>query len=180
MRISRERIANWPSSMNASQLPTLISPRNYSDLNNQEEQLRIWLPESAKQGLTVLSERTEVSMTVYVTEFFAEYLYGHYELQRMRELEIGLYEPRRSKSCAMSTASELPPSLGKSIFALKIFVPSKLKLDLQAYASRTELSLGQFCRSLLCAHLFGREFGLKDMSSDSHLGDSWECEAESP
>lgn len=51
------------------------------------------------------------------------------------------------------------PDLGKNIFALKIFLPEKLKQELQRWADHANITLGQFARALICAHLFGRAYG---------------------
>ena len=160
MRISRERMANWVSGDQDTRLSSFIPARDYEDLNLQDEQLRVWLPDAAKLALEEVAERAETSMTVYLTEYFATYLYGFHELLRMRETRTGLYEPSRAKHSMMSAGlPEQPPNLGKNIFALKVFVPEKIKQGLQLLAIRAELSLGEFTRALICAHLFGREYG---------------------
>jgi CBS-domain-containing membrane protein len=51
--------------------------------------------------------------------------------------------------------------MGKNIFALKIFLPTKLKVDLQERADKAQASLGKFARAMICAHLFGRDVGPK-------------------
>lgn len=181
MRISRDRMAEWELGNGGKGLSSLIPPRDYSGMNLQEEQLRVWLPDPAKLGLEEICERVETSMTVYVTEYFSEYLYGRHELLKMRESRSGLYEPRQASLMKYNmerTASDIPPDLGKSIFALKIFIPSKIKADLQALAKRAQISLGEFTRGLLCAHLFGREYGPKMLMSvtahDETVANLWE------
>jgi hypothetical protein len=54
---------------------------------------------------------------------------------------------------------EKEPNLGKNIFALKIFLPEMIKEKLQELAKRADRKLGEFTRALICAHLFGREYG---------------------
>lgn len=160
MRISRDRMANWAPGDQDVRLSHFIPARDYEDLNLQDEQLRVWLPDAAKLALEEVAERAETSMTVYLTEYFATYLYGYHELLRMRETRTGLYEPSRTKHSMMSAGlPEQPPKLGKNIFALKIFVPEKIKQGMQLLAIRAELSLGEFTRALICAHLFGCEYG---------------------
>ena len=183
MRISRDRMAEWVPDTQGNRLSRLIPARNYDDLNHQEAQLRVWLPDAAKLALEEVAERAEISMTVYLTEYFATYLYGYHELLRMRETRSGLYEPSLSKYSMMGAGlPEVPPSLGKNIFALKIFIPEKIKQGLQAFATRSEFSLGEFTRGLICAHLFGREYGpmkLVALSADEALAsNSWESSNE--
>lgn len=163
MRISRDRLAEWEHASLAHGLQELVPDRDYSELNVQDEQLRIWLPDVAKTALEALAERDESSMTVYLTEFFASYLYGYHELLRMRESRIGLYEPKRYKSSMMGAEAEPMPSLGKNIFAIKIFLPEKMKADLQSVAGAVALTLGECVRRLICSHLFGRMYGIPDL-----------------
>ena len=53
------------------------------------------------------------------------------------------------------------PEMGKSIFALKIFLSAKLKSGLQQRADKAQVPLGRFPRAMICAHLFGRDIGPK-------------------
>ncbi len=178
MRISRDRMAEWGLGNGGKGLSSLIPPRDYSGMNLQEEQLRVWLPDPAKLGLEEICERVETSMTVYVTEYFTEYLYGQHELLKMRENRTGLYEPRKASLMKYNMERTAEPDLGKNIFALKIFIPTKIKADLQALAKRAQISLGEFTRGLICAHLFGREYGPKMLMSvtahDENVANLWE------
>ncbi|MBK6743460.1 MAG: hypothetical protein IPG66_10965 [Hydrogenophilales bacterium] len=55
------------------------------------------------------------------------------------------------------------PEMGKNIFALKIFLPSKIKEGLQHRANMAKVPLGRFARAMICAHLFGRDVGPKKL-----------------
>lgn len=90
MRISRDTMADWQLKAGGKTLQELIPARDYSGLNRQGSQLRVWLPYPAKMALEAIAERENTSMTVYLTEYFVAYVYGHYELQRMRETRTGL------------------------------------------------------------------------------------------
>ena len=48
MRISRDRMAVWAPATQGNRLFRFIPARNYEDLNRQEAQLRVWLPDAAK------------------------------------------------------------------------------------------------------------------------------------
>ncbi len=183
MRISRDRMAEWGATNRQSQLRDLIPTRDYSGLNVQDVSMRIWLPEAARIGLENICQRMETSMTVYLIEYFATYLYGFHELLRMREARLGLYAPpdapqRLGNAMGSGQPSAPEPSLGKNIFALKVFVPSKIKEDLRTHAVKAGHDLGEFTRALICAHLFGREYGpqlLMTWTADESLqADTWE------
>ena len=163
MRISHSTMAGLQLST-VGRLSELIPPRDYSNLNQQDCQLRVWLPDPAKQALEELCEINEMSMTAYLTEYFASYLFGHHEVMRMRASRSGLYEPEpESRYCAIDPdgpepEAEVAPNLGKNIFALKIWVPAKIKDWLRSEAERSQVTLGEFTRALICSHLFGCEY----------------------
>lgn len=93
MRISRSTVAGLEL-VSTDGLTALIPPRDYSGLNQANTQLRVWLPEPAKLALEQACEIHDTSMTAYLTEYFAEYLYGHHELLCMKATRTGLYEPK--------------------------------------------------------------------------------------
>ena len=173
MRISSEIVAHWGESANEALSDALIPQRNYTGLNVQDEQLRIWLPDPAKIALIEICNRLSMSLTVYLTELFATYLYGVHEVMLMRDHQTGLYDiddlefyDDEVSDCidgeeAYSTFDEPVPEMGKNIFALKIFLSSKLKVGLQQRAENAQVPLGRFVRSMICAHLFGRDVGPK-------------------
>jgi hypothetical protein len=184
MRISRNA-KEWMQKISENRLSQLIPPRDYSFLNQQGCQLRVWLPFPAKKALDEICDINEISLTEHLTEYFSTYLFGYHEMLRMRANNTGLYEPKPVvRYCAMST-SETPeppePHLGKNIFALKIWIPEKIKDGLSFFADHAEVSLGEFCRALICGHLFGRNYAPKELMSDSTINASiaktWENES---
>ena len=180
MRIAREIMAHWGQSAIALALSdSLIPPRNYGGLNVQDEQLRIWLPDPAKIALIEICERLGMSITAYLTELFATYLYGVHEVMRMRDQQTGLYDTHDLQFSDVDffegdeTEDDDPafdepvPEMGKNIFALKIFLPAKLKGGLQQRADKAQTPLGRFARAMICAHLFGRDVGPKFLIASS-------------
>ena len=187
------RIAQWIAerrrSTSRNKLSDLIPERDYTNLNQQDEELRIWVPEPVKLGLEKVSEQASLSLTAYLTEFFAAYLYGHYELLRMREMQLGLYAPEakpelqsevtRSQSCYSDLSDEPEINLGKSIFPLKILVPAKLKSALSKHATNSGLTLGEFVRAIISAHLFGQTYAPRRKArpkADEARANKWEAE----
>ena len=174
MRIAREIMAHWGQSATDQALSEgLIPQRNYAGLNAQDEQLRIWLPDPAKIALMEICERLNMSITAYLTELFATYLYGVHEVMRMRDQQTGLYDTHDlqfsdgDSFVGGETEDDSPafdepvPEMGKNIFALKVYLPAKLKSGLQLRADRAQTPLGRFARAMICAHLFGRDVGPK-------------------
>lgn len=170
--------------MSKSNLGVYIPKRDYSDLNRNDVQLRVWLPEPAMLALDDISSASKTDLNDYLVRFFAVYAFGYFEVQRMRAEEIGLYEPKPIvRYCAMGVTGAPPaPDLGQNIHALKIYVPRKVKQTIRSLADQGKMTVGAFCRSLICAHLFGREYGPKKLMGQSKLNDSvaaaWEADEE--
>jgi hypothetical protein len=174
MRIAREIMAHWgQAATDLSLSDGLIPQRNYAGLNVQDEQLRIWLPDPAKIALMEICNRLGMSITAYLTELFATYLYGVHEVIRMRDQQTGLYDTDDLQFLDTDPCDggqtdddgpafdEPVPEMGKNIFALKIFLPAKIKNGLQHRADKAQAPLGRFARAMICAHLFGRDVGPK-------------------
>jgi hypothetical protein len=189
------RIAQWIASKRHAVIPrplsALIPVRDYTGLNEQNDELRLWVSEPVKRGLEEVIGQTGLSMTAYLTEFFATYLYGYHELLRMREMHLGLYAPviqatreegvTRSQSCDSDLSDESEINLGKNIFPLKIFVPTKLKADLTKRATKAGLTLGEFARALISTHLFGQVYAPRRKAGTKGgyeaRANQWESEA---
>ena len=54
----------------------------------------------------------------------------------------------------MST-TEAIPGLGKNMFPIKIFIPERIKSDLQACADKAEIPLSTFVREILVSNILG-------------------------
>jgi hypothetical protein len=161
MRIAREIMAHWGQSATDQALSDdLIPHRDYAGLSVQDDQLRIWLPDPAKTALMEVCNRLGMSITVYLTELFATYLYGVHEVMRMRDHQTGLYDTDDIQFLDADpldggqTEDDGPefdepvPEMGKNIFALKIFVPVKIKFGLQQRADKARAPLGKFARAM--------------------------------
>ena len=185
MRIPRERLDQWRRQADSHALSDgLIAARDYTGLQRQDAQIRLWLPDPARIGLEEVCTRMGVLMTVYLTEFFATYLFGVHEMLKMRDQGNGLYgngesdeggsggstdEAECTSAPDASAEEDDPefddpvPEMGKNIFALKIFLPYQLKLGLQQRANIARVPLGRFMRSMIYAHLFGRNVGVRTL-----------------
>ena len=206
MRISKNKWDYW-NGRNEAPVTCVVRGRDYIGLNVQDAQLRIWLPEPAKIALLELVVREGTSTTGYLTELFTEYLFGYHELLRMRDQRLGIYEPllrelddkvgavilgvaagsggKPSEAKFYYNEEYCPPGaerLGKNIYAVKIFIPSRIKQGLQDRAKKIDSPLGELLRAIICQHLFGREYGPDDYEVDAAEVDSatqWEYQEES-
>jgi hypothetical protein len=100
---------------------------------------------------------------------------------RMRDYQKGLYDADELQflSAEQLESEEIEddgpafddpvPEMGKNIFALKIFLPVKMKSGLQQRADKAQVPLGKFARAMICAHLFGRDVGPKYLMATKEI-----------
>jgi hypothetical protein len=177
-------------------MTALIDDRELKELSENTEVLRVWLPEAGRTALDEITERTGMVAAKYLREFFVIYLYGMHELLKMQTTSEGLYyiqppnpprppeesntEKNLNQDVFFSRAPtvECIPGLGKNIIPLKVFLPARIKNDLQVLADKVGIPLSQFTREVLVAHCFGHTFypeKLKTWSDDQEwIGVEWE------
>jgi hypothetical protein len=152
----------------------LIDDLDLKDLSENTAVLRVWLPVTGRIAMDEVTERTGMVAAKYLREFFVIYLYGIHELLKMKATMEGLYyrpptEPQtddpssnraynRVLLYSRAPSRECIPGLGKNIVPLKVFLPQRIKDDLQELADRTNTPLSQFTREILISHFFGHTF----------------------
>lgn len=186
----------WPFSRKRKQAESIpvmndiLGDRNLQDLSQNTAELRIWLPDEIKKALDEIIMGQHMTAAKYIREFFVLYLYGMHELLKMQQKHDGLYytpppkprccEPEQDSGIRYSRApsTEFLPGLGKNIVPLKIFIPERMKDDLQQLADRAGIPLSRFTREVLASHFFGHTFfsgKLKTWSDDQErIGVEWE------
>jgi len=187
----------WPFSRKrkkqAESVPVMsdiLGDRNLQDLSQNGVELRVWLPEEIKKALDEIIRGQSMTAAKYIREFFVLYLYGMHELLKMQQSYDGLYykpqpkpkrcEPEQDSGIRYSRVPsvECLPGLGKNIVPVKIFIPERIKDDLQILADRAGIPLSRFTREVLASHFFGHTFfaeKLKTWSDDQErIGVEWE------
>jgi hypothetical protein len=186
----------WPFSRkrkqaeNAPVMSDILGDRNLFDLSQNGAELRVWLPEEIKKAFDEIISGQRITAAKYIREFFVLYLYGMHELLKMQQNHKGLYHnpPPKPKRCepeqdsgirySRAPSIEFLPGLGKNIVPLKIFIPERIKDDLQILADRAGIPLSRFTREVLASHFFGHTFfaeKLKTWSDDQdRIGVEWE------
>ena len=171
-------------------LTALIDDRDLLDLTENSSVLRLWLPEAGRIALQQVTKNLGMVASKYLREFFVSYLYGTHELLKMQVKKKGLYyvpppkvsekdsSPRVMFSRAPSV--ECIPGLGKNLYPFKVFLPQRIKDDLQGLADKTGIPLSQFVREILISHFFGQTFWpakLQPWSQENErIGKEWEQE----
>jgi len=168
-------------------LEQLINREEILELHENYAELRFWLPELCKQALDETVDFNQTTRSRYLRELFVAYLYGEHELLRMRTKKSGLYyePPPPSPSDQSSeirysrvSAKEVVPGLGKNIVPFKLFLPEKMKDDLQLFADKATIPLSTFVREVLISHLLGHTLWQERLRSwtpeEEEVGNNWE------
>jgi len=170
-----------------------MAKRNINDIHLNDAVLRIWLPAPAKQAMDECIDDLNLSVAEYLREFLVVYLYGAYELQRMKTHGSGLYfvpppvkhpdtSPEFSSGIgeikfSRARNSESIPGFGKNIVQIKLFLNEKLKADLEVLADKPGIPLGQFVREIIVSHFMGHtvcsERNLLWTPEQQNMADAW-------
>jgi len=172
---------------NIPDLEQLINRHEILELHENVAELRFWLPELCKQALDETVEYNQTTRVRYLRELFVAYLYGEHELLRMRSKKSGLYyEPPPPPPAdhlqdilySRVAAKEVVPGLGKNIVPIKLFLPEKVKYDLQALTDKATIPLSTFVREILISHLLGHILWQERLRSwtpeEEEIGFKWE------
>jgi len=150
---------------------SVMTKRDIYDLHSNDAVLRIWLPAPVKQAMDECIGDFGLSASEYLREFLVVYLYGTYELQRMKSERTGLYfvpqpveipdsSPQLSFGMgeimfSRASKAESIPGFGKNIVPLKLLLNAKLKADLEGLSDKAGIPLGQLVREIIVSHFMG-------------------------
>ena len=162
----RKNIFNSIGEINTRIAPVYEGDRGLANLQGNDAELRVWMPEPLKLAMDEVVQYLEKTVSEYLRDLFIVYLYGSHELLCMFENKTGVfYSPPPEPSVenekqgqplfSRSRSVDFIPGLGKNIVPLKLFLHEKLKADLQATADKAGLPLSQFVRELLVSHFLG-------------------------
>jgi hypothetical protein len=123
------------------------------------------LPEPALEALRELCSLNGESLNETLRQFFAHHCYGIYAFQVMVEKYPKLFKDPSSAMFSRSMLEAPPgkkrictywvPELGKNVMAIKVWIPTRMRNDLQALADHVELNLSQYVREIVISRLLG-------------------------
>jgi hypothetical protein len=138
---------------------------DFGDLKKHDAALKFWLPEAAAEALRELCERNGDSMSEALRQFFAQHCYGIYAFQLMNEAMPGLFRDPRQPMFSRAAAVAPPgkkrvdtywvPELGKNVMPIKVWIPARMRFDLQALADHVGITLSQYIREIVISRLLG-------------------------
>ncbi len=137
----------------------------FSDFRNHDTATKFWLPEAANQALEEMANRSRISMSESLRQLFAAHCYGIYAYQVIIETIPGIL--RESEPPRFSIGSSTPPpgkkrvdtywvpELGKNVMPIKVWIPKRMRQDLQLLSDHVGIKLSQYLREIVIARLLG-------------------------
>lgn len=161
----------WPYSSRGSRFmgdisevsPSALIAENFS-LNDAS--IKLWLPEKLVAGIDVLCDQHDASRPDVLRWILFEHVFGRIEFSHLhRRAKNPPTMPESRVICSPRRAYSGPSErevnarhLGKATEDLKLFLPSRLKRDLQAMADGLRQPLSDYLRAVLTRHLLGEIF----------------------
>ena len=137
---------------------------DFSDLAQHDIAMKFWLPELAYLALKEIGDMNGDSVSETLRQFFAHHCYGIYAFQWMTLQNPKLFKDpvvrfSRGKLSEPAGKKRLEtywvPELGKNVVPVKVWVPSRIRNDLQTLATHVGLNLSQYVREIVISRLLG-------------------------
>jgi len=141
--------------------------RDYSDLLEYGDvAIKFWLPELMDTVLAELCTKFDTSRSDLIRQTLFTYLYGRYDLIGLVERNDRHYQlngtVRFSRAPAPDSVTEPEPDLmrdmGKNTEDLKVWIPLRMKADIQKLAEKASISLSEMIREIIISTLFGHTY----------------------
>ena len=136
---------------------------DFSDFRTHDVALKFWLPEPAEQALTEFCTNADQSLSEWLRQFFVVYAYGLLALTAINERCPGFFRDPPPLRYSIARDKDPPskkrvytywvPELGKNIAPIKVWIPARMKADLQLLADHAEIPLSQFIREIVISRL---------------------------
>lgn len=167
---SADRSGEFPAALDHRPRPMkfaqlLDGMGDFSDFKHHNTALKFWLPEPASEALEELSKRNGDSMSEALRQFFAAHCYGVYAFQMMKEAIPGLFKEPEPPMFSRREVEPPPnkkrvdtywvPELGKNVAPIKVWIPARMRGDLQALADHVGIKLSQYAREIVISRLLG-------------------------
>jgi len=150
-----------------------MTDRNYSSLLERGDvAIKFWLPDLMGIILDQSCRFADTTRSDLIRQCLFMYLYGRHDLWGVYEMRdqynyYDLHSPSRvmfSRSPASRDDSVAEPEpdvmkdLGKNIEDLKVWIPCKMKEDIQVLADKADISLSAMIREILLSMLIGHTY----------------------
>jgi hypothetical protein len=114
--------------------------------------LKIWLPEPLDEVLRQLGDHLHASRSALIRDALFIYVYGRYIYTQMEAEREGCFF---DKGLRYSRGVSRTPKLGKNLINFKVWLPAKLREDMQTLAELAGIRLSHFVREVLISAFMG-------------------------
>jgi hypothetical protein len=140
---------------------------NFREFREHDAALKFWVPEVVAAGVLDMAKRNGVSAGEALRQFFVQHCYGVITYQLLLDFDKGIFKDFEGPVFSNKTVDpgERPgkkridaywlPDLGKSTSPVKVWLPSRVKSDLQAMADHVGLSLSHYVREIVISRSVG-------------------------
>jgi predicted DNA-binding protein len=158
-----------------------LSGRNYEELEECDVALKFWLPESIEKKIDEMSSVQNTSTSDLVRQILFIHLYGRYDLFGLVERKGSAFTlrqpPMYSRVRQVPDPDAPPPKpVEKSIADFKVWIPAKMKADIQALAQKAGKKPSLYVRQVIVTHLFGHVppegMAIDMLPPDGHIEDT--------
>ncbi len=144
--------------------------RDYSNLLEYGDvAIKFWLPELMDTVLTESCSFFNTSRSDLIRQSLFAYLYGRYDLIGLIERKDSHYQLTRPVLFSKSRGTPVEDAVGepepdvmrdleKNTQGLKVWIPGKMKEDIQALADKASISLSEMIREIVISMLFGHTY----------------------
>lgn len=133
--------------------PTRGTGRDFRFLTDDPVSLKIWLPEAAETVIERDAARRGMTKAALIGQMLFAHLYGAQDLQDQLSRQAPWLSQR--PRIAASRSPSYRPELGKNIADVRLFIPSRMRMELQALADASGLKLSAYARQVILDECFG-------------------------
>ena len=146
----------------------IMSNRDYSEFERNDAAIKFWIPETVEQKVDEATELLDTSKSDFVRQVLFIHLYGRHDLLGLYERKCGIFLPAKDIRYSLKPQPGMPAlPAEKKIADMKVWLPSRMKSDLQTLADRAKMKLSPYVRQVLHTHLFGNLPYAPDLAGQS-------------
>lgn len=114
--------------------------------------MKVWLPEPLDEVLRQLGDHLHASRLARIRDTLFIYAHGRYVYTQMEAEREGFFY---DKGPLYSRVVNRTPDLGKNLINYKVWLPAKLREDMQTLAELARIKLSHFVREVLISAFMG-------------------------
>jgi hypothetical protein len=135
-----------------------------SDLKSNDVAFKFWLPLPVFEALQEICDIDTVSQSEFFRNYLFNHCYGLYVIKQVVDMYPYIFKdhtPRYSVAQEPTPPGKKKswtywvPELGKNIVPIKIWIPKRLRDDLQTLADHAEVKISQYVREIIISRLLG-------------------------